>query len=945
MAGTYTLELELSAIYSAAMPVFEIYEDGVLFNSYSISSAGSSLSVIINYGGALPSSLEFRFLNDGAEGGRSIQIENVKINNRHVNTNNYLTTDNLTSGSSATVDVVNPVFLFDSTEPGAATFTTGATQTFDGLNNDYFGRTVTTDEIFNMLGGRDVAYLGSGDDTVSGGDGNDILRGGLGNDLLFGDVGDDRLYGEDGDDILYGGDGNDRLQGDDGNDELHGGLGNDRLSGNDGDDIITGGDGNDTIVGGNGVDYLFGDAGDDLLSGGAENDSIDGGAGDDVLYGGAGDDIMNGGDDDDTLIGNIGDDIMNGDAGDDILQGGDGNDVLRGGDGNDDIFGGDGNDILNGDNGDDVLNGGDGNDTLNGGAGNDSLSGGNGLDTINGGAGNDTILGDEGSIEFEGGLLVIEAENFETNIARSGHEWEIITDGTASLGRSIFVDNRGPNDNFNSTDVTAISPEVSYSVNFATTGTFYVWVRGRSGLGGGGGGSDDSVHLGFDGVQQTNGGGITGFGNNYTWGSNSTTGGRVTVNVTTPGEHTLNLWMREDGVAIDKIIIADTIGYNPGAGIGPDQTVRTSTTGGVDIIDGGDGIDTIFGDFGNDILSGGSGNDIIYGGVGDDVINGDGDNDILYANDGNDIVNGGTGNDTIFGSTGNDVLYGDAGNDEIFSGAALTTTVADILLANTNLIYNAMNGNFYQFVDTLVSSADAITAAAANTVNGVASHLATILTSAENTFASGIISANDAWLGGSDSAVEGEWRWIFGPGAGQQFSNVGASVNGQFEDWRGGEPSNTGQRDFFDLDSLNGWQAERSNNDSAYLLEWEGSILLRSYNNENIIYGGAGQDDLYGSSGLETFVFEAASAFANVDTITNFDKVGGDVIDISDVLSGFSMTVDDAVDFVQLTESGGNTTIAVDADGVGGYSNIAILNGVTGLNVNELVADGSLILV
>ncbi len=1189
MAGTYTLELELLGSYVGAMPVLEVYEDGALFNSYSVSSAGSSYILNINYGGALPTSLSFRFLNDGAEVGRTIEIHSVKIDNRFVSKNNYLSTDTLTSGQTATVDVVNPTFLFEPNSPASALFIAGATQTFDATNNRFSDRSSTTDEIFTMLDGRDAAYLGAGNDRVSGGAGLDILRGGAGDDLLFGDAGDDRLFGEEGDDTLYGGGDNDYLYGGNGNDTLYGGNGNDNLSGNDGNDILIGGSGNDRLSGGNGIDSLFGDDGDDNLSGGAGNDALDGGAGNDLLYGGNGDDTIFGGDDDDVLVGNDGNDILDGGDGndtlyglndDDILRGGAGNDLLNGHDGNDTLdggagadvviggngtdtinggagndilhgngltpqeiyttlranpalefnantnsfyqyftpntdyftalanattsilngvsghhvtitsqieddfltgliagdiiwlngsdraqeavwrynggaedggnfyngnlggsvvssfftnwkvnepndfaggedftaydgpidvwddrdefethgyviewdaglmnddnaidilfggagndtlygyggdddlhggndndilFGGDDDDNLEGDAGNDYLNGGDGDDDLFGGTGDDILDGGAGVDALNGnlgndvlngGDGNDNLYGDNGTTGFESGLLVIEAEDFENNIARSGHNWEIVSDATASRGKTLYVDNRGPNDNFNSTDVTAVSPEVNYTVNFDTTGTFYVWIRGRSGLGSSAGGSDDSVHLGFDGIQQTNGGGITGFGNNYTWGSTSTTGGRVTVNVTTTGEHTLNLWMREDGVAIDKIIIADTLGYNP-TGFGPDANERTSTAGGIDVLDGGDGNDTLYGDFANDILLGGNGDDLIFGGVGDDDIDGNADNDTIFVGEGNDIARGGAGNDIIYGSIGNDTLYGDAGADSIYSGSTLTTTVADILVANTNLSYNSANGNFYEYVAANVTSVSAISTAAGTSINGVTSHLATILTASENTFATGLITANDAWLGGSDAAVEGEWRWIFGPGAGQQFSNVGASVNGHYEDWRGSEPSNAGNRDYFDLDIVTGWQSETAGSTGAYILEYEGAVLLRSFNNENIIYGGSGLDNLYGSSGLDSFVFEAASAFLNVDIITDFDKIGGDIIDISDILVGFSLTADAAVDFVQFSESGGNTTISVDANGVGGYTNIVTLSGVTGLDVNEMVADGNLIM-
>ncbi|WDP90361.1 MAG: VWA domain-containing protein [Desulfobacter sp.] len=72
--------------------------------------------------------------------------------------------------------------------------------------------------------------------------------------------------------------------------------------------------------------------------------------------------------------------------------------------------------------------------------------------------------------------------------------------------------------------------------------------------------------------------------------------------------------------------------------------------GGNDIIDGGDGNDTIYGQEGIDIIDGGAGDDTINGGSGNDIINGGA---------GDDTINGGTGNDTIDGGEGFDTLLVD----------------------------------------------------------------------------------------------------------------------------------------------------------------------------------------------------------------------------------------------------------------------------------------------
>ena len=114
----------------------------------------------------------------------------------------------------------------------------------------------------------------------------------------------------------------------------------------------------------------------------------------------------------------------------------------------------------------------------------------------------------------------------------------------------------------------------------------------------------------------------------------------------------------------------------------------------------------------------------------------------------------------------------------------------------------------------------------------------------------------------------------------------------------------------------------------------------------NELYGGDGFDQLFGSDQTDHFVFESASAFNDVDEINDFITAESDAIDISDLLTGFVVGASDINDFVQISESGGNTTISVDANGtVGGssYTDIAQINGITGLDVDTLYTDGNII--
>lgn len=80
------------------------------------------------------------------------------------------------------------------------------------------------------------------------------------------------------------------------------------------------------------------------------------------------------------------------------------------------------------------------------------------------------------------------------------------------------------------------------------------------------------------------------------------------------------------------------------------------------------------------------------------------------------------------------------------------------------------NGHWYDFISTKGTWQNAFTAANASTYMGMQGYLATITSDAENTFSSNLAGLTEAWLGGSDQAVEGQWRWMNGPEAGQLFT-------------------------------------------------------------------------------------------------------------------------------------------------------------------------------
>ncbi len=84
------------------------------------------------------------------------------------------------------------------------------------------------------------------------------------------------------------------------------------------------------------------------------------------------------------------------------------------------------------------------------------------------------------------------------------------------------------------------------------------------------------------------------------------------------------------------------------------------------------GVDVMYGAGGDDTLQGGSGNDILVGGAGNDTLSGNSDDDVILGGAGNDYLDGGSavGKNTIIGGGGNDQMVGGSGGDVFrFTGA------------------------------------------------------------------------------------------------------------------------------------------------------------------------------------------------------------------------------------------------------------------------------------
>lgn len=281
------------------------------------------------------------------------------------------------------------------------------------------------------------------------------------------------------------------------------------------------------------------------------------------------------------------------------------------------------------------LTGGRGNDVVNSGTGNDMLDGGKGNDTLTGGADNDFFV-----IHKEGG-----ATTTITDFTPGGMEKVLLVgfDNIADFTQ-LSVAQEGAN--------TRVNLGTGQSVLLQNVATTQISEQSFGFF------SDDAMLNNFRAYMS---------------------GGAVATLTS----------------AVDNMLLPNNMGNLGIFALGGNDVLGSQTSN--DFIDGGDGNDTVWGDYpgyapvpGKDWLEGGAGSDWLYGGGADDLLRGGSGDDVLYGDAGNDVLYGATGNDYLDGGAGDDLIFleGDVGTVDgsnfLFYGTRVGGAGADVFKVTAN---------------------------------------------------------------------------------------------------------------------------------------------------------------------------------------------------------------------------------------------------------------------
>ena len=165
------------------------------------------------------------------------------------------------------------------------------------------------------------------------------------------------------------------------------------------------------------------------------------------------------------------------------------------------------------------------------------------------------------SHDYDGETIVIESEEYQQTVTRNDLSWSLYRKrrGYSGNGAMVVLPDR---DVRVREQLNQESPSLSYNVDFPEQGRYYVWMRMWAEDG-----NSNSAYLGLDNnsereaIEMT-----TNEFRKWVWTNNSVSRrGPARIDLNGSGIHSLRLWMREDGLLIDRILLTQDPDFRPGS--------------------------------------------------------------------------------------------------------------------------------------------------------------------------------------------------------------------------------------------------------------------------------------------------------------------------------------------------------------------------------------------
>ncbi len=175
----------------------------------------------------------------------------------------------------------------------------------------------------------------------------------------------------------------------------------------------------------------------------------------------------------------------------------------------------------------------------------------------------------QGAYLEQDGLVTFEAERYGDYLSGTSHSW-VFTSTLEGYHHPGYLHATPDLDALYQTQTLTDSPTLDYLIHFTTPGTYTLWARAYADNG-----DADSLHLALDQQPLR----LSGFSPEaWSWSNQAMAQPTypLTVTIESSGLHTLTVWMREDGLRLDRLLLTTDPTFIP-TDLGPDPTVRQRT--------------------------------------------------------------------------------------------------------------------------------------------------------------------------------------------------------------------------------------------------------------------------------------------------------------------------------------------------------------------------------